>query len=724
MTPNISTAATWAAEATSPAWPATGTMVLRSRPLRAGTGPDSLPRFSDDIWRLQAAHPDLHAVAATVCWDRFPPPLVEAFKAFALAALDHPYPDDPNGSWPGGERPAVTTIALWVRDLRVLAWWLHERGVTQLCDMTADDLDAYRRHVVALACSADRRGRLLASLRPLWAYRAHLPPAARLAPDPGDARDAGLGGRPWSEDNKTPRIAPATMEALLAWSLTMVEQVAADIVAANRDFCRLAAGTHPSQAALAGLGPTVRARAFVDRARRDGTALPGHPGQGEPAVNWSHLARVMGLYPSAFQRPDLRRIITDAGLGVADDSYLGPVNVLVSGSPWRERPVTVGELPTMLRLCSAAAFVVVAYLSGMRPGEVLNLRRGCASRDEDSGELLVFGQPGKGYDRLPTTDEEPCPQRPWVVVTPVHHAITVLEQLADGELLFPASLARHGSRRSACGQARSPHQLAVDIEDFVAWVNSNFPRSDGTPAIPPDPAGHIHASRFRRALAYFVVRRPRGLIAAALQYGHVSTKVTLGYSGRADTTWQDDLVVERLEMVLEQAGTDARLLDEGEHVSGPSAIAYKDRVRRAVRFAGRSVTQARNVERLLASTDPAIYHGDGMTCVWRPDTALCRKARVDQGLGPNGAPEQSECRSSCANLAYTDRDVSQLRDRCRALTAASADQLAPQPLRDRAAAIVEQLQAVIDRHEMTRQPVLLSQPGRARDRESDGPPTS
>jgi hypothetical protein len=48
-------------------------------------------------------------------------------------------------------------------------------------------------------------------------------------------------------------------------------------------------------------------------------------------------------------------------------------------------------------------------------------------------------------------------------------------------------------------------------------------------------AEFLHGSRFRRTLAYFIVRRPRGLIAAALQYSHVSTKVTLRYAGEGDT---------------------------------------------------------------------------------------------------------------------------------------------------------------------------------------------
>ncbi len=186
--------------------------------------------------------------------------------------------------------------------------------------------------------------------------------------------------------------------------------------------------------------------------------------------------------------------------------------------------------------------------------------------------------------------------------------------------------------------------------------------------------------------------------------------MTLGYSGMADTSWLDDVAVERLEMVLEQADEDARRLNDGEHVSGPSTTEYKTRVQRAAHFAGRTVTQVRNIARLLASTDADIYHGEGMTCVWRPEAALCRKARIDQGLPHNDVPEQSECRSSCANLAYTDRDIARLRDRHKAVSAAATDPLAPRPLRDRAEAIADQIVAIIDRHEQSRLSVPPSVP--------------
>jgi hypothetical protein len=167
------------------------------------------------------------------------------------------------------------------------------------------------------------------------------------------------------------------------------------------------------------------------------------------------------------------------------------------------------------------------------------------------------------------------PGRPWVVVQPVHTAIAVLEAIIPGDLLFPASIARPGCRRASTAHARSTTDMNQDIEDFIAWVNATFTGPAAARLIPPDPAGRIFSTRFRRTLAYFIVRRPGGLIAAALQYGHVHSRVTLGYAGAADTGWLDDLTVERLEMVLEQADADWRHLSGGEHVSGPAASDYR-----------------------------------------------------------------------------------------------------------------------------------------------------
>ena len=167
----------------------------------------------------------------------------------------------------------------------------------------------------------------------------------------------------------------------------------------------------------------------------------------------------------------------------------------------------------------------------------------------------------------------------------------------------------------------------------------------------------------------------------------------------ADTGWLDDLALERLELVLEQAERDRDALDADENVSGPSAAEYRTRVAHAARFTGRVVNTPRAARRLLEQADPNIHHGEGMTCVWRKETALCRKAKLDAGLPAAEAPDESECRTACQNLAYTDRDVTTLRSRAQSLDAAAADTLAPHPIRTRYVAQAEQLHQIISRHD-------------------------
>ena len=91
-----------------------------------------------------------------------------------------------------------------------------------------------------------------------------------------------------------------------------------------------------------------------------------------------------------------------------------------------------------------------------------------------------------------------------------------------------------------------------------------------------------------------------------------------------------------------------------------------------------------------------------MTCVWRSETAACRKAKLDIGLPADEAPDESECRTTCSNLAYTDRDITNLHDRLTVLNTAAADPLAPRPLRDRAAAQATHAREIIERHKRSR----------------------
>ncbi|WP_200306150.1 integrase [Streptomyces adelaidensis] len=696
----LTLAAAFAEEPARP-WPPDDTVILRGRPVRAGTPADRLSRFGDAVWHLRPGHPDAHQVVNSVHWSRWPAPLVLPFKTFALAALEHPLPVTTTmGS--DGDLMSVDTLSGKLGELRILATWMDQQKIAQISDLSDIHLDHYRSHVLALATSKERKGSLLRAVRTLWEYRRHLPRECQMATaDPWNgASGMSLAKVPAKgRENKTPRIDAATMEALLAWSLHMLEDIGPDILTAHREFQMLEDGTHPDQAPYLGLRPAAALKLFMERAVREGRTLPGYRASGRHDVNWRHLGRLVGA--GGVTAPGSRKLVRNSGLPVAEDVDLGTVTGRIDGVPWRDKPITLRELPLLIRYLTAACFVIISYLSGMRPGEALNLQRGCSRRDEATGQLLIDGRRGKGAGRQPriAEAEDDMWGRSWVVVQPVHDAISMLEALSASPFLFPSSFVSAQTSRPAEDHARAGAAVTRDLNEFTTWINSIFVQPDGQPPIPPDPTRRVHPSRFRRTLAYFIVRRPRGLVAAALQYGHVATKVTLSYAGASNTSWMEDLAVERLELLVEQSEEDWRLLGEGERISGPSASEYKSRVTRTRQFVGRAISRTRNIERFLAQVDPSIHHGEGMTCVWRAETAACRNTRLAQGLPANDAPDEAECQSSCQNLAYTDRDIAQLREQLVVLETGAADLLAPRPLRDRAAAQAAQMRKVLDRHD-------------------------
>lgn len=96
----------------------------------------------------------------------------------------------------------------------------------------------------------------------------------------------------------------------------------------------------------------------------------------------------------------------------------------------------------LARLLSTASFVMIAYLSGARPGEVFNLERGCVSYDATTNiwamrEHTWKGAAGKNGQNLPQGELR---TDPWTVVEAVAQAVTVLEALHDHRLLFPIVL--------------------------------------------------------------------------------------------------------------------------------------------------------------------------------------------------------------------------------------------------------------------------------------------
>ncbi|NKQ58446.1 hypothetical protein HFP15_36915 [Amycolatopsis sp. K13G38] len=402
----------------------------------------------------------------------------------------------------------------------------------------------------------------------------------------------------------------------------------------------------------------------------------------------------------------MREPVEHSGLPIAPDAYLDtPITGQVDGRPWRTTRIGFTEALDLAILLRTACLIVVSYLSGMRTGEVLNLERGCLSHNPATGIWSITGKKFKGArdehgNKIP---EGQFRDDPWVIVAQTAHAVTVLERLHYQRLLFPAEMHPHrGTHSTRRGRARHARGIPYDIAAFLAWVKDYcIATGRDHEAIPPDPHGAIGTARFRRTLAWHIVRKPRGLIAGAIQYGHLHVQMTLGYSGSYDSGFPDEHAYEDWLFRLERLAEDHERLTAGEHISGPAAATYIHRINQAHHtFAGRVLTSTSHAHDMLTNPLLQIYPGRAMTCVFDQAKALCQ---LRSGEGDvRATPDQDDCRPTCRNLAYTDRDIAALHQQATELESLLGDFLAPSPRHQRARAELDRLHALIRNH--TRKP--------------------
>lgn len=506
--------------------PDAATAVLVNRPLRPGTDIASMSVFGDDRWVLTPAVLHPHADAASLGFTAVHPAFRDVLKLLCWLMINHDG-DAALVNTLRTRRPAIMTLTTGFRFLRAFTDWLAARGRTCFSEVTALDLDAYLADVKAIETTHSDREDLLAAVIKIWAYRGLL-----------DQRDRLPAAQPWGgervqhllecrrgTESTIARIPPETMNALLAWSLRLVEDLATDITAALHECQRLQARTRTPATDRARYqrrpGEVVEDLRTVIRAHgRLGVALPGlRTPSGALVCNINYLARLLDTSPESLRRNACQDLLRNCGLTIREGSalLLAPTG-LIDGRRWRELPIDEGEVRLLARCLVGACFVVIGYLSGMRPGEILSLERGCLERDRASGLLLVRGRQWKGVrdDQGVHVPEGRIRPDPWVVAEPVATAITVLENLHTERLLFPNRLGARpqktntGTSRFRDGKARTSSHINSDIAALIDWTD-DYCRSEGRDdPIPPDSAHpEITARRFRRTLAWFIARAPR-----------------------------------------------------------------------------------------------------------------------------------------------------------------------------------------------------------------------
>ncbi len=234
----------------------------------------------------------------------------------------------------------------------------------------------------------------------------------------------------------------------------------------------------------------------------------------------------------------------------------------------------------------------------------------------------------------------------------------------------------------------------------MVWVNQEA-EAHGLPeqVVPADPHGAIRMSRFRRTLAWHIARRPGGLIALAIQYGHMRTvldaRTSSGYGSRSRRGIHSVLDVET---ALAAADTAARLRERiaaGEKISGPAAHRALTAAAQTPRFEGRIVpkTFAKKETKFLAQDGVVLFDNPDalLICAFKRDNALC-----EPDLGAT-APRQYDCRPGCGNAVRTDTHARLLRER-----ADEIDKLAaytPEPIGKRLRTNADQLRATAEAHD-------------------------
>jgi integrase len=710
--------------------PAPNAVVLPAHRVRPGTPASALPRLRDNIWQLSYLDHLDTASSLTFSWWDVPGALRASLKRLAYAVLNLPAPAVLLERKATSTRPTLSasSVLKMLRAWRDFARWLDERQVHQLQDVDRTLLEEYGQLVTTQARAVRQNRRELYELTRAWAYAPFLLPCDQLVMPPWEDEGSAISDFFNTEDLddgecESAVIHPATMSPLLVWALRLVTDLAPDILAAYQEWRRLDANT----AAATTPEGYDRLRDYVGQLRDSGRSFPTFAGRqraaiqrryGRPPLARRYVAGVLGISLRTIdnlmhREPDLLH-----GLDFGDGAPLGvPVTARISGRPWTAAIDHADAVGLAVHLATAA-MITTAYLSGMRPAEVLHLRRGCARREERADGTIRHTLTGRHFKNVLGPDGRPAPTGvvrpdPWVVTELVARAVAVLEELSDDDLLLPRSLSANARDRDADhrGPAITPEVANHRIQLFTVWANQTAARL-GRPheTIPPDLAGPVTMRRFRRTVAWFIYRQPGGRIALGLQYGHVGRTLAAASGGR---TQQDMLEVLDFERQLALADTLTEASDRlttGEGVSGPAADRYVAAAHEfGARYTGGFATRAQlralmNNPRLQVYEDPDAL----LTCNHDPYKALCDP---DHGHGtPRRTPSFDRCHTACGNISRTDTHIERARQEAERLRGEIADGLNPAPLAKRLSQRVETLEGIIHQHQTTRRIPRQAQP--------------
>ena len=666
-------------------------------------------RFSEESWFLYPAARKPTA-RTSVSFGSSPPEFRDALKRLVYCAV--------NLDTPMGElgRPPHTVLRLSVSSVaghltgswRPFVRWLAEQGIGSISEADADVLTNYREHVAELPISPKSKDLRMLGLWRMWRYAPCLPAGDRLMQPPWEVADHEDDISDWDSpresrsENRTPPIHPETMAALLVWSMRFVNDFSSDILRARQRRTDMDANIRQRRRG----GDLQRWNRYLNGLRHDREPLPGLTlDNGDTGLAVNYLAAKLDVSCSIIQhhRPSDIEIRVGAPLDVE-------INGQIEGERW-VAAIDFYEVDAWVRRLATACVVVTAYLSGMRPEECLALKRGCCQPSDPTDELSGYEIERSDYEVRGHTFKKRGGdgntirggverRNPWYVIEPVARAVKVMEQLHPHEILFPVAAFGTSSDRPATLSTRTK-MVNRNIRDLIKWCNAAAGAS-GQPIIPPDPNGPVTMMKFRRTVAWFIYRLPRGLIALGSQYGHINLLQSEGYGRRAWSGMSD--VLDELAFVIRDRLEDGyKELAAGEGVSGPAAERFVGSVMEyKAQFRG-SVLTPRDAKTLLRNPSLQVYDNpeQHLACCYDESQALCHPSN-DRRPGIAQSPDLLRCDPRCANVARTDSHMAALGEEVEHLEAEIASPMTPVPIQVRLTQRRDRLLAVQAEHEHKR----------------------
>lgn len=660
-------------------------------------------RFADSLWPLSPMSQNPSAKKQTINWSRCESAsLRDELKRVAWSMLN----GELRPTFMAGRRirARISVESMWnsIGAWFGLASWLHEQGISTLADCTGEVLGLYAQHLLLEDNSRNHGFKLLTALTRLWAFDQLSNVPIGIGRPPWEVEDIDDYLPPKSEstgENSAEPISERTVGPLLIWAMRMIDDYSDDILAARDEHQQMVASIKARSATTTGQAALA---AYLDPLVASGQPIPATKQHGKHAVARTYLSGITGASGKQVDRyasVHLREIVSRRP---GPCPLLTPITGTIGGRAWREA-IDFNEIHDLVRHLGTAAFIVCAYLTGMRPGEVLGLRTGCCpdpSSDDDgtTSHYLIRGLVYKtALDEHGNHDSAGVEREvPWVAITPVVNAIRVLERMvADNELLFDHHTHDVRIPRPGTGSIKT-QGLRLRIKDFIEWANNEAIRLDRSEElIPDDPQGTISAGRFRRSLAWHIARRPNGLVALAIQYGHLRTAVSGNYASRARGGIHELINIETARAVADTVADLHADLNSGGGVSGPAAQRAIKAAATAPRFAGTVIT-ATTARKLLANEDAMLYDNPHslLLCHYKRAQALCHRD------GADNTPRLDHCVPGCGNTVRTDHHAAKLRERAKHLDQQASH--TPRPLADRLRTNAKRLRGYADTHDATR----------------------